>query len=145
MAPLDDKKTSEMQVKGSEIQGSEIQGSGRTIFYLLKIVGDVIDDELQVSDAHKCAGKKVDPVKRALRVVESAGSRASVVQAKLGDAKTVGNTILETLGLTGGIAGITTFFTKLAKGGPSDADIIKAFFGGKDMDEAAEYDVELPE
>ena len=63
----------------------EVQGSGRTIFYLLKIVGDVIDDEFQVSDAHKCAGKKVDPVKRVVRVVASAGSKASVVQGKLGN------------------------------------------------------------
>ena len=74
MAPLDEKT-------------SDVQGSGRTIFYLLKIVGDVIDDELQVSDAHKCAGKKVDPVKRVARVVANAGSRVSVASSKgkLGD------------------------------------------------------------
>lgn len=74
MAPLDDKKTSEVQV----------QGSGRIIFSLTKIIFDVIDDELQVSDAHKCAGKKVDMRKRVARVVASAGSKASVVQKKLG-------------------------------------------------------------
>ena len=62
---------------------SEVKGSGRTIFYLLKIVGDVIDDELQVSDAHKCAGKKVDNGKRVARVVASAFSNFSTKQAKL--------------------------------------------------------------
>ena len=80
MAPsntLDEKKTSEMQ-------GSEVQGSGKTIFHLLKIIVDVIDDELQVSDAHKCAGKKVDMRKRVMRAVASASSKASVVQKKLG-------------------------------------------------------------
>ena len=82
MAPLDDKKTSEMQVKGSEIQGSEIQGSGRTIFYLLKIVGDVIDDELQVSRSHICAGKKVDKVKRVGRVAANVVSNFSTKQAQ---------------------------------------------------------------
>jgi len=56
---------------------SEVQGSGRTIFYLLKIVGDVIDDELQVSDAHKCAGKKVDNGKRVVRVVSGAVNKGS--------------------------------------------------------------------
>ena len=72
MAPLDEKTS------------SEVKGSGRTIFYLLKIVGDVIDDELQVSDAHKCAGKKVNPIKRAMRVATSASSKVSVHGAKLG-------------------------------------------------------------
>ena len=76
MAPSNplDEKTSEVQVKGS----------GRTIFHLLKIVGDLIDDELQVSDAHKCAGKKVDNGKRAGRVATSVVNKVSVQGAKLG-------------------------------------------------------------
>jgi hypothetical protein len=61
---------------------SEVQGSGRTIFYLLKIVGDLIDDELQISDAQKCAGKKVDKVKRAMRVVANASSKVVVQGAQ---------------------------------------------------------------
>ena len=82
MAPsntLDEKKTSEMQ-------GSEVQGSGKTIFHLLKIIVDVIDDELQVSDAHKCAGKKVDNGKRVMRVAASASSKVLNVsgQRRLG-------------------------------------------------------------
>ena len=72
MAPLDDKKT------------SEVQGSGRIIFSLAKILIDLIDDELTVSDAHKCAGKKVDMVGRALRVVTSAAGKVSVQGATLG-------------------------------------------------------------
>ena len=67
-----------------EKTSSEVQGSGRFFFALAKILVDVIDDELQVSDAHKCAGKKVDMRKRVARVVASAGSKASVVQKKLG-------------------------------------------------------------
>ena len=63
---------------------SEMQGSGRTIFHLLKIIVDVIDDELQVSDAHKCAGKKVDNGKRAVRAVASASSKVLNVEDKLG-------------------------------------------------------------
>ena len=51
-----------------EVQGSEVQGSGRLFFALAKIIVDLIDDELTVSDAHNFAGKKVDKVKRALRV-----------------------------------------------------------------------------
>ena len=80
-----DKKTSsEVQVKGSEVQGS-----GRFFFALAKILVDVIDDELQVSDAHKCAGKKVDNGKRVARVVASAAGKFSVKQAqrKLGFTK----------------------------------------------------------
>ena len=69
MAPLD-KKT------------SEVQGSGRTIFTLATIIFDVIEDELQVSDAHKCAGKKVDNGKRVGRVATSAVSKFSVKQAQ---------------------------------------------------------------
>ena len=62
----------------------EIQGSGRFFFALAKIIVDVIDDELQVSDAHKCAGKKVDNGKRVARVATNVVSKFSVKQAKLG-------------------------------------------------------------
>ena len=62
---------------------SEVKGSGRTIFHLLKIIVDVIDDELQVSDAHKCAGKKVDNGKRVLRAAASASSKVLSQQGKL--------------------------------------------------------------
>ena len=74
MAPLDEKT-------------SEVQGSGRIIFSLAKILIDLIDDELQVSDAHKCAGKKVDMGKRVVRVAASASSKVLVqgAQKKLGD------------------------------------------------------------
>ena len=61
---------------------SEVQGSGRTVFQVVKIVGDVIDDELQVSDAHKCAGKKVDNGKRVVRSDASASSKVLVQGAK---------------------------------------------------------------
>ena len=75
MTPLD-KKTSEVQV----------QGSGRTIFALVNIVFNLIDDELQVSDAHKCAGKKVDNGARVVRAATSAVNKGSVAQkqGKLG-------------------------------------------------------------
>jgi len=75
----------------SEVLGSSdkktssgVQGSGRFFFALAKIIVDVIDDELQVSDAHKCAGKKVDNGKRVARVVASAGSKFLVQGAQLG-------------------------------------------------------------
>ena len=61
---------------------SEVQGSSRTVFQVVKIVGDLIDDELQVSDAHKCAGKKVDNGKRVMRAVASASSKVLVQGAK---------------------------------------------------------------
>ena len=67
-----------------EKTSSGVQGSGRFLFALAKILVDVIDDELQVSDAHKCAGKKVDNGKRVARVVANAVSKFSVKQAKLG-------------------------------------------------------------
>ena len=67
-----------------EKTSSEVQGSGRTIFALVNIVFNLIDDELQVSDSHKCAGKKVDNGARVVRVATSAVSKASVAQAKLG-------------------------------------------------------------
>ena len=67
---------------GSDKKTSEVKGSGRFFFALAKILVDVIDDELQVSDAHKCAGKKVDNGKRVGRVVASAVSKVSVKQAQ---------------------------------------------------------------
>ena len=69
-----------------EKTSSGVQGSGRFFFALAKIIVDVIDDELQVSDAHKCAGKTVDNVKRVMRAVASASSKVLVqgVQGKLG-------------------------------------------------------------
>jgi len=69
-----------------EVQGSGVRGSGRTIFHLVKILGDLIDDELTVSDAHKFAGKKVDKVKRVVRVGTGIHNKVSnaVGQAKLG-------------------------------------------------------------
>ena len=54
---------------------SEVQGSGRTIFHLLKIVIELVDDELQVSDAHTRVGKKVDNGKRVVRVVSGATNK----------------------------------------------------------------------
>ena len=69
---------------GSDKKTSEVQGSGRFFFALAKILVDVIDDELQVSDAHKCAGKKVDMGKRVVRAAANASSKFSVKQAKLG-------------------------------------------------------------
>ena len=73
-----------LEIQGSEVQGSDVQGSGRFFFALAKILVDVIDDELQVSDAHKCAGKKVDMGKRVVRAAANASSKFSVKQAKLG-------------------------------------------------------------
>jgi hypothetical protein len=80
MTPLDEKT-------------SEVQGSSRTIFQLLKIIVDVIDDELQVSDALKCAGKKVDNGARVGRVATSAVSKVLNVsgQGKLGQQFEFGN------------------------------------------------------
>ena len=71
---------------GSDKKTSEVKGSGRFFFALAKIIVDVIDDELQVSDAHKCAGKTVDMGKRVARVATSAVSKASNVsgQRRLG-------------------------------------------------------------
>ena len=69
-----------------EVQGSEVQGSGRFFFALAKIIVDVIDDELQVSDAHKCAGKKVDNGKRVVRAATSAVSKVSFrLEKRVGD------------------------------------------------------------
>ena len=84
---LGDSELSLSAQEGSdEKTSSDVKGSGRFLFALAKILVDVIDDELQVSDAHKCAGKKVDMGKRAVRVVTSAGSKFSMnqAQAKLG-------------------------------------------------------------
>ena len=85
----------------------EVQGSGRFFFALAKILGDVIDDELQVSDANKCAGKKVDMGKRVVRAVASAGSKASVVQERLGSSDA-------SQALTGSLIGGSTAFVLLA-------------------------------
>jgi len=60
-----------------EKTSSEVQGSGRAIFALVNIVFNLIDDELTVSDAHNCVGKKVDPVKRALRLVTGAANKTT--------------------------------------------------------------------
>ena len=83
----DSEQSLSAQEGSDEKTSSDVKGSGRFLFALAKILVDVIDDELQVSDAHKCAGKKVDPVKRAGRVVASAVSKFSKNQAVLGGAK----------------------------------------------------------
>ena len=72
----------QLDLEGSDVQGSEVQGSGRFFFALAKIILDVADDELQVSDAHKCAGKKVDNGKRVLRVAANVVSNFSTKQAQ---------------------------------------------------------------
>jgi hypothetical protein len=66
---LDDKKT------------SEVQWSGRNIFQFVKIFVDVIDDELTISDATECAGKKVDLIKRIMRIGAGAGRGLSKMEA----------------------------------------------------------------
>ena len=73
-----------LEIQGPEVQvkTSEVKGSGRFFFALAKIIVDVIDDELQVSDAHKCAGKKVDMGKRVVRAAANASSKFSVKQAQ---------------------------------------------------------------
>ena len=72
----------EPKAEVDEKTSSDVQGSGRFFFALAKIIVDVIDDELQVSDAHKCAGKKVDNGKRVMRAVASASSKVLVQGAK---------------------------------------------------------------
>jgi hypothetical protein len=67
-----------------EKTSSEVQGSGRAIFSLVNIVFNLIDDEIQVFDAQKCAGKKVDKVKRVGRMAIGAYNKVSVAQEKLG-------------------------------------------------------------
>jgi hypothetical protein len=62
----------------------EVRGSGRAIFTLVHMVFNLIDDELTVLDAQKCAGKKVDMGKRAIRLATGAINRGSVAQEKLG-------------------------------------------------------------
>ena len=76
-----------VQGEAPQIQGSEVQGSGRVFFALAKSVIDLIDDELTVSDAHNCAGKKVDMGKRALRLASGAYNKVSKIngQIALGD------------------------------------------------------------
>jgi len=80
----DSEQSLSAQEGSDEKTSSDVKGSGRFFFALAKILVDVIDDELQVSDAHKCAGKKVDPVKRAVRAVASASSKVLVQGATLG-------------------------------------------------------------
>ena len=82
-----DKMLPELQREAPEIQGSEVKSSGRFFFALAKSVIDLIDDELQVSEAHKCAGKKVDMRKRALRLASGAYNKVSNIngQIALGD------------------------------------------------------------
>ena len=63
----------------------EVRGSGRAIFTLVNIVFNLIDDELTVLDAQKCAGKKVDMGTRVIRLATGAINRGSVAQAKLGE------------------------------------------------------------
>ena len=87
---------------GSDKKTSEVKGSGRFFFALAKIIVDVIDDELQVSDAHKCAGKKVDNGKRVVRVATNVVSKASVAQAKLGRAACITN-VFRAGGCPGGL------------------------------------------
>ena len=80
----DSEQSLSAQEGSDEKTSSDVKGSGRFFFALAKIIVDVIDDELQVSDAHKCAGKKVDNGKRVARVVASAGSKFLVQGAQLG-------------------------------------------------------------
>ena len=46
------------------------------------MVVELVDDELQVSDAHKCAGKKVSMRKRVARVAANVVSNFSMNQAQ---------------------------------------------------------------
>jgi hypothetical protein len=73
---------SEIKGEAHEIQGSEVRGSGRAIFTLVHMVFNLIDDELTVLDAQKCAGKKVDMVGRAIRLASGAVNKASVQGAQ---------------------------------------------------------------
>jgi hypothetical protein len=90
---------------GSDKKTSEVKGSGRFFFALAKILVDVIDDELQVSDSQKCAGKKVDPVKRVARVATSAVSKGLIAQERLGSSSG-SDTALTGLGIGGGAAAL---------------------------------------
>jgi hypothetical protein len=79
---VDDEKSDKV-----EVQGSEVRGSGRAIFTLVHMVFNLIDDELTVLDAQKCAGKKVDMGKCLWRLASGAVNKASVqgAQGNLGD------------------------------------------------------------
>ena len=83
------KRIAPLALGASDVQGSdektssEVQGSGRFFFALAKSVIDLIDDELQVSKAHKCAGKKVDMRKRALRLASGAYNKVSKINGKI--------------------------------------------------------------
>ena len=100
--PLDTIPERTLEAGSDKKTSSEVKGSGRTIFHWLKIIVDVIDDELQVSDAHKCAGKKVDNGKRVVRVATNVVSKASVAQAKLGRAACITN-VFRAGGCPGGL------------------------------------------
>ena len=74
------------QEGSDEKTSSDVKGSGRFFFALAKILVDVIDDELQVSDAHKCAGKKVDNGKRVVRAATNVVSKVSFrLEKRVGD------------------------------------------------------------
>ena len=60
-----------------EKTSSEVQGSGRAIFALANIVFNLIDDELTVSNYHKCVGKKVDMVGRLSRGISGLVNKVS--------------------------------------------------------------------
>ena len=100
MPPIGGVEKEPLEIQGSEVQGSDVQGSGRIIFSLAKILIDLIDDELQVSDAHKCAGKKVDMGKRVVRAAASASSKVLNVsgQGKLGSSDVLLNEFFDALG-----------------------------------------------
>jgi hypothetical protein len=79
-----------LQGEAPQIQGSEVKSSGRVFFALAKSVIDLIDDELQVSKAHKCAGKKVDMRKRALRLASGAYNKVSKINGQIALGETCG-------------------------------------------------------
>ena len=108
---------------------SEVQGSGRFFFALAKILGDVIDDELQVSDANKCAGKKVDMGKRVLRVAANASSRVSVASSKgkLGSSSSLEDGLETTGALTGALIAGTGAITVAVAGVSAVAEAAAPF------------------
>ena len=107
----------------------EVQGSGRFFFALAKILGDVIDDELQVSDANKCAGKKVDMGKRVLRVAANASSRVSVASSKgkLGSSSSLKDDLETSGALTGALIAGTGAITVAVAGVSAVAEAAAPF------------------
>jgi hypothetical protein len=69
-------KRQEAEATADPTLGS-VQGSGRFFFALATIIFDVIDDELTISDYHKCAGTEVSMSSRALRLGTGAVNKAS--------------------------------------------------------------------